>query len=234
MNVTFRSLPNWAEHLPQPMLARHGLPEWLRRMPASVESQLMGEPVDTLKQFPPFVDAMCAGFLMPLACDLEVRDGEISWAWDLPPGEGVPVPLAPIGLYLSDQLVGTPFHVPDQTAFRFMNFWTIECALGVSLLCTHPVNRFDLPFRTLSGVVDCDSYKDGLVHFPAIWTDPEFDGVVPRGTPIAQCVPFHRESLQLQSDILSGERLDNFTAIQDAEIDEPNLYRKLFRAPRPN
>lgn len=232
MKTTFRCLPNWTEHLPKPVLARHGLPDWLNRMPESVDSKLLGEPIGTLKRCPPFVDAMSAGFLIPLACDVEVRDGEISWDWDLPHSDASPISMAPIGLHLSDQLTGSPFHVPDQTAFRFMNFWTIECALGVSLLCTHPVNRFDLPFRTLSGVVDCDSYKDGLVHFPAVWSDPEFDGVIPRGTPIAQCVPFYRESLELQTGVIEGEHLDNFNAIQEAVEDEPSLYRKLFRAPR--
>ncbi|MEM1400991.1 MAG: hypothetical protein AAGF58_13975 [Pseudomonadota bacterium] len=232
MKVTFRSLPQWMEHLPHPVLARQSLPEWLHKMPGSVESPLTDEPIDTLKKCPPFVDAMSAGFLIPLPCDIEVRDGEVSWDWDLPPSGGAAMSAAPLGLHLSDQLVGSPFHVPDQTAFRFMNFWTIECPLGVSLYCTHPVNRFDLPFRTLTGIVDCDGYKDGLVHFPAVWSDPNFDGVIPRGTPMVQCVPFNRESLELATGDLSDQHLENFNAVQEAVLDEPSLYRKLYRAPR--
>ena len=38
--------------------------------------------------------------------------------------------------------------------------------MGWSILFTHPLNRDDLPFRTLSGIVDCDRFGAGLVHFP--------------------------------------------------------------------
>src|SRR5262245_2197742 len=58
----------------------------------------------------------------------------------------------------------------------------------------HPVNRFDLPFTTLAGLVDSDRYHDNWIHFPARWHDLNFRGVLPKGTPVAQCVPVKRES----------------------------------------
>ena len=40
--------------------------------------------VRTVKQCPPFVDAMSHGFVIPLPCDIHVRDGVLSWDWDHP------------------------------------------------------------------------------------------------------------------------------------------------------
>lgn len=64
------------------------------------------------------------------------------------------------------------------------------------MLFMHPANRFDLPFTTLTGMVDCDSYHDLFVNIPARWSDPAFRGVLKRGTPIAQCIPVRRERLE--------------------------------------
>lgn len=37
-----------------------------------------------MKHCPPFLDAMQAGILFPLAADLTFENGEFSWDWDLP------------------------------------------------------------------------------------------------------------------------------------------------------
>ena len=50
---------------------------------------------------------------------------------------------------------------------KFNSFWTIELEPGYSLFATHPVNRADLPFRLLTGLVDCDRFRDVGVLFPA-------------------------------------------------------------------
>ena len=57
-----------------------------------------------------------------------------------------------------------------QAAIKFNSFWTIELEPGWSLFATHPVNRDDLPFRLISGLVDADRFHDGGINFPAIWT----------------------------------------------------------------
>jgi hypothetical protein len=61
------------------------------------------------------------------------------------------------------------------------------------LICDLKVNRFDLPFTTLTGLVHCDRYHDNWIHFPAHWRDANFSGVLPKGTPVAQCMPVKPE-----------------------------------------
>jgi hypothetical protein len=79
----------------------------------------------------------------------------------------------------------------------FNSFWTIELDEGWSLFATHPVNRDDLPFRLISGLVDADRFHDGGINFPAIWTQPDFTGVLPKGTPVAQCFAVPRVTHEL-------------------------------------
>jgi hypothetical protein len=165
-----------------------------KTMPPQAFNAISGREINTVKRCPPFVDAMTHGFLIPLMCDLRFENGEIIWDQELPPGGAVTFVRAPIGFHESSQVAGTPLFEPDRFLIKFHNLWTIEAPQGYAVLFTHPLNRFDLPFTTLTGLVDCDRYHDNWVHFPAHWHDPEFTGVLAKGTPIAQCVPVRREN----------------------------------------
>ena len=121
---------------------------------------------DTVKRCPAFIDAMTQGFLIPLICDVTVKDGEFTWDNDLPAGGTIAYARSPIGLHDAGQVAGTPLAHDDRFLIKFHNLWTIEGPPGYALLFTHPVNRFDLPFTTLTGLVDCDRYKDAWIHFP--------------------------------------------------------------------
>ncbi|MCE3249747.1 MAG: hypothetical protein K0R41_3572 [Geminicoccaceae bacterium] len=115
---------------------------------------------------------------------------------------------------------------------KFNNFWTIALEPGWSLLVVHPINRADLPFQTLTGLVDADRYGDGLIHFPARWLDAGFEGVLARGTPVAQCIPVRREALELAFAPLEGDAAARFAEVKDALAAEPGVYRKRYRAAR--
>src|SRR5215472_2332366 len=130
MTLTFRCPPGLETIIPQPIPAVVGLPDWFKALPAKTFNAIMGEETQTVKKCPPFIDAMTYGFLIPLAVDLKVQDGEFSWDFETPP--------------------------------------------GYSLLCTHPINRTDLPFRTVTGLVDCDTFYDTPLNFPARWHDVNF------------------------------------------------------------
>ena len=153
---------------------------------------------------------MTYGFLIPLAIDLEVRDGEFSWNFEIPKGFVSEYSHSPIDFHDPSQIAGTPFFDDDRFIIKFNNFWTIEAPPGYSLLFTHPVNRTDLPFTTLTGLVDCDTFNDSPVNFPARWHDTGFNGVLPKGTPVAQCLPVKRESWAGRFEVLSGEANDAY------------------------
>ena len=233
MQVRFRCEPAVVDALPRPQLARRQTPQWLKDMPTEAISDTLGAAVQTVKQCPPFIDAMTFGFYMPLMGDLRVEAGR--FAWDEPMlekigsgGHGV------LGVHFSDQAVGTPFLEPGRFIIKFMNYWTIELEEGWSLLVTHPLNRPDLPFRTIAGLVNCDRYVDSYVHFPAVWTDDAFTGVLPKGTPVAHCFPVRREPLELVHDAMDEAHLERRRQ-QDAVFAHPDwavshgVYRREFR-----
>lgn len=232
MRVVLRCDPALAEHLPRPVLARSQLPDWLRRMPATAESEIHGREIRTLKQCPPFVDAMAYGFCILLPCDVVVDRGVFSWNWSIPPPATAGHPRAPLSFHVPAQFPGTPFARDGKAALKFNSFWTIELEAGWSLFATHPVNRHDLPFRTLSGLVDADRFHDGGINFPALWIEPEFTGTLPRGTPVAQCFAVPRSGYDLVIETLDDAHQVAYAATVVEVLSRPNVYRKRFRARR--
>jgi hypothetical protein len=61
------------------------------------------------------------------------------------------------------------------------------------MLITHPLNRHDLPFTTLSAVVDGGLVLDPNGNIP-FYIKKDFEGVIPKGTPIIQIIPFFQEN----------------------------------------
>ena len=229
MTLTFRCPPDLIGILPEPIPAVQGLPDWFKAMPQRVVNPRSGYQQETLKRCPPFIDAMTYGFLILLATDLKVQDGEFAWNFKLPPGVASHS-FSPIDFHDPVQAVGSPFFDDDRYIIKFTNFWTIEAPPGFSLLFTHPVNRRDLPFTALTGLVDCDAYHDVPVQFPAHWHDATFNGVLPKGTPLVQCLPVKRETWNIRCEALSTEAMARLDHINDSLREETAIYRRNFRA----
>jgi hypothetical protein len=230
LTLKFRCPAELHGKLPPPVPAAMGLPDWLKAMPTRAFNAVNMRDEDTIKRCPPLVDAMTSGFLIPLICDLRIENGSIIWDNDTPPGGPLEFPRSPIGFHDASQVVGTPLFEPDRFLIKFHNLWSIEAPQGYSLLFTHPLNRFDLPFTTLSGMVDCDHYRDSWIHFPAHWHDINFNDVLPMGTPIAQCLPVKRESWVAHTAPFTAEETQRVHELTKAINREPGLYRRKFRA----
>lgn len=54
--------------------------------------------------------------------------------------------------------MGSPLFEPDRFVIKFHNLLSIEAPEGYALFFTHPVNRLNLPFTTLSGLVDATAF----------------------------------------------------------------------------
>jgi len=232
VKVTFRCLPELEGLLPRPIPAKRGLPQWLKDMAMTAPAPEFGGSVKTVKKCPPFLDAMQAGFLMPLPCDLRVADRVFEWAWQELPPFPRHTPRAPLSFHLASQVAGSPLYPEDSLVLKFQNLWTMETEPGWALLVTHPINRSDLPFQALTGLVDTDSYKDNYVHFPALWIDPAFEGVLPRGTPVAQCVPVRREAVELAFEPLDDTHLARLVEAQQGIAEAEGSYKSRFRVGR--
>lgn len=230
LTIKFRCPRELEGLLPAPVPASLGLPDWLKAMPTKAFSALNLKDEQTVKRCPPFVDAMTSGFLIPLICDLRVEDGGLAWDNDLPAGGEIDFPRSPISFHDAGQVTGTPLFDADRFFIKFHNLWTIEAPEGYALYFTHPANRFDLPFTALSGLVDCDRYVDNWIHFPAHWHDTNFRGVLPKGTPVAQCIPVRRDKWSCEVSSFTAEETQRVLELRNAMRRDSELYRRQFRA----
>lgn len=179
----------------KPVPAVKRMPEWFKKF-----SRYTGEDKE-LKVFPggnanltikacmPFMDVFSSGYIIELRNDIFVDTDElgnkaVTWGNG---GEGF------ISTHSKEQVPSEMIPEEfDPQPFKFLNAWSIILPKGYSALITHPLNRYDLPFMTLSGVVDLDNYNNP-VNFPFAFKKTA-SGIIPAGTPIAQVFPFKRES----------------------------------------
>ncbi len=75
---------------------------------------------------------------------------------------------------------------------KWNNPYAITTPPGYSVLFTAPMHRQSV-FTILDGIVDTDTYK-APVNFPFVLNDIKWEGIIPAGTPMAQVIPFKRES----------------------------------------
>jgi len=223
MKIRFTCPPDLIDILPKPEAARRTAPDWYKAMP-------MDNPVPdggadlTIKHCMPFIDALTTGFMIPLQADIEVKNGEFSWDW--------PHDESPLGFHFPTQAPGVPFVDEGEVVIKAHNFWSIHTEPGYATLFTHPLNRLDLPFRTLSGVVDTDSFDALPVHFPMVWVDRDFEGTLPAGTPIAQCVPIERGRVEMQIEAMSSDEYADAKALKTRIRDERGFYKDHLRQDR--
>ena len=232
MKIVFRCDPSLIDLLPHPVPAKAALPDWLRQMAPRVPSPVHQRSIRTVKQCPPFVDAMTHGFMVFLPCDVTVNDSQFSWDWPLPALSVAGHPRGPVSFHVPEQIAGSPLAHGQQAALKFNSFWTIELEAGWSLMAVHPINRADLPFRLLTGLVDADRFNDVGINFPAIWTEPGFRGVLPRGTPIAQCYPVPRETPTLVCEAMTDAHVHRYDELAARILAGPGAYRKGYRSKR--
>jgi hypothetical protein len=180
----------------RPEPANKNLPEWYKRMPSTIEKKLghlpsknrNGDTNFTVKACTPFEDALRCGYFIFLSSDVYVTQKEdheyrINWTVNYPVVEGHSSTQIP-GLSLSKEF--------EEHPYKWMNDWGISLPSGYSYLVTHPLNRFDLPFFTMSAIIDGDSFTR-QVNFPFL-LKKDFEGFIEKGTPIAQIIPIKRDN----------------------------------------
>jgi len=102
--------------------------------------------------------------------------------------------------------------VPVPTQHHPMHYgwktnWYSETPKGYSLLITHPLNRHDLPFTTLSGIIDSDLWHTPV--FISFFLKRNFIGIIPKGTPLFQMIPIKREEWALEIDYsINGKEIN--------------------------
>ncbi len=199
MKITFTSTiidPTLLEPIP----AAKKLPEWYKSIPRYIggkkkPSTNPDETKGTIKTCMPVLDTITSGYLILSSADVFIEKNEqgkfYSWAnYEL------------ITFHGQEQITGYPKlekKMGMENVPKFTNPWIVQTPKGYSCLFITPFHH-DLPFTILPAIVDTDTYFNA-VNFPFL-PDPDFEGLIPKGTPIAQVVPFKRDSWEMSVEHL--------------------------------
>lgn len=153
----------------------------------------------TMKMCQPFLDTMTFGYMITLPATVIVTqqlqiDGttkpHIQW--------NTSFEIADLqDPYVANKLPKPQGFSPD--LFRWINNWKIQTPLGYSVLITHPTQQYDLPFHTLTGLIDTDKHINPIVL--PFFVKEGFEGEITEGTPIAQVFPFRRDNWQSKNTL---------------------------------
>lgn len=141
----------------------------------------------TVKDCSPFLESLTIGYMITLPYDVYVTsvNGKPYIAWKTHSDE-TPMFRDPADI----NLVPAGHHPMEFT-------WRPNCSFivpkGYCVLLCHPLNRHDLPFTTLAGVIDGGFALPPYGNIP-FYIKKDFEGVIPQGTPIAQIIPFRQDN----------------------------------------
>jgi hypothetical protein len=193
--------------VPSPEPANGFIPKWFRDMESYMNGKKTFDPnqiQSTFKKCAPVLDSFLVGYIQKLWCDIDVKQGPegaiLTWGVNPNPVEN------------RNPMQMTNWAVPDYldpTPFIWGAAWGIKTPESYSILVTHPLNRDDLPFRTLSGVIDSDNfYLPGNVPF---YLKKGFEGIIPTGTPLYQIIPIKRQSWFKSNVKFNSRKMEKLT-----------------------
>jgi hypothetical protein len=175
-----------------PSPAKQSIPDWYKKAEKYFDGKNeiyvseRGVPNVGLKSCIPFLDSLISGYFITLHCDVLVKknsDGSSNFSW----AHGLS-PIVPRNEKMMEQLPS----IDGFSSFNqgWENFFRFTLPKGYSALITHPINHFDLPFISTSGIIDGPVVDGGAMPF---CISNIFEGIIPEGTPIAQIIPFKRD-----------------------------------------
>lgn len=199
--------------LEQPKPASFYIPEWYKQHESYVGNKKipkkeLGRTPATIKRCMPVFDAITSGYIITLPTDIYIRiiedeEGKRHQVFEWP--DKNIIEFHPI-----DQAKNHPLQ--NEFAYpKFINPWGIKTPKGYSTLFVQPFHRESV-FTILPGIVDTDIYSNP-VNFPFVINDPNFEGYIKQGTPIAQLIPIKRDSwvmaMEEYSDPSSVSKISN-------------------------
>lgn len=172
-------------------------PNWYKDMPnfynyEKTEDQKKigsnGNPNVTVKKCVPFRDSMFCGYMIttPFDCYFGRKNNKliVNCSYE---GEFQLIHEHDIEQYFM-------YPIPegyDAALLKWNNPWIVQTPRGWSTLFVSPMHQ-DLPFYSLSGLVDTDKHP-APIAFP-FFIKKDFVGFLPKGTPFIQCIPIKRQN----------------------------------------
>lgn len=226
------------EYVPEP--SKNIIPEWFssadkyKKMPNGLyelgfvfkNGKQEVERTLSWKSCPALLDAVISGYLLRTPIDIKIDrvDGKPSIS-----------NIEDCSYFCSMRGYQDGLPTPDgyeDLQLQWITNWVPNVPSGYTTMWTHPLNRFDLPFFSMSGFVDTESYMQrGKLPF---FIKKGFEGTIPAGTPFIQIFPIKNENWEMDLKIYTEEEIqennqrDNkITHTQDSN---KSNYKKNFWA----
>ena len=208
--------------LEKPVPASKEIPSWYTDLNSYINNKKSPTPDNhipaTIKRCMPVFDSMVAGYILKSPADVFVssQDGAPFYQWPT---------LNVLDFHPIEQAPNHPIQNGANYP-KWNTYWSIKTPKGYSTLFMPPLHRESV-FKILPGLVDTDTYSVP-VHFPFVLNDINFEGYIPKGTPIAQVIPIKREGWTMEF----GEEealLEQAKARQLLSTTFFDRYKKMFR-----
>ena len=226
--IEFVAIDKYAfEVCPKPFPASQALPQWWKD--GSPYKKTLDNPDGkkiivedfesnaTFKKCTPMLDVLSSGYIVSLWADVQIKilnnNPRLSWrvkksVFSVHDGEGVEAP--------------TGYH---NEQFKFLNQWIPKLPPGFSALIIPCPGYPNSPFRPISAIIDYDKTTHPL--FPPMYLKNDFEGILEKGTPMFQIIPFKRNNWKSNFSFLEdGQSIINED--RDIKATIVNNYVKNF------
>ena len=191
---------------PKPKPATECIPEWWKNMTPYIKSaenpdgnKLIINNRNTNagpKKCVPMLDAINTGYIVSLFSDVQIKqvNGFANITWKLKSGD----------VFAMQGPGGNDVQPPTgytRDVVKYLNTWIPITPPGYSILITTPLGHRDLPFYAIPAVIDSDKSQFELTV--PMWVKSGFEGIVEKGTPLFQIIPFKRDAWE--SEFISYE-----------------------------
>jgi len=209
-----------------PIPSNKNIPEWYKNAesyPNGIKKPKIDQAFSTIKKCVPVFDALTAGYMIVLDQDFYVEQLEhgpyFHWRTETIDQKDTDV----LSSHSPYQVQGHPENNLGHQ-LKIENPWIIKTEPGYSCIFLPPMHR-DNQIIILPGIVDTDTYYE-KVALPFNLKDKHFEGMIEAGTPIAQVIPFKRESYKMEVVPLDKKRsLMNQRKVSSKLFD---AYRNMF------
>lgn len=212
----------------KPSPASNFIPNWWRdaspyvRSPENPDGKKIiienGVSNASFKKCTPMLDLLTAGYIFTLWSDVQVRKinnrAYISWrvkedVFELHDHQEVDIPEG--------------YSIVD--TFKYKNPWIPKLPKGYSALIIPCVGYPNPIFKTMQAIIDYDKTMHPL--YPPMFIKDNFEGIIEKGTPMFQMIPFKRDNWKSEFSFLENSEMQT---IFDSQIKSTlvNNYVKNF------
>ena len=226
--IEFVALDRYAfEVCPKPFPASEAIPKWWKDASPYIKSKdnpdgkkiivSNYESNASFKKCTPMLDMLSSGYIVPLWADVQVtiKDHGPQLTWR-------------VHEQVFDVHNGQEVEAPDgyqKTQFKFLNQWVPKLPKGYSALIMPCPGYPNNVFRPMSAVIDYDKTTHPLS--PPMYLKNDFEGIVEKGTPMFQIIPFKRNNWNSKFSFLEeGQQTINMD--RDVKATLVNNYVKNF------